>query len=375
MRRYAQTGKSGKISRMLGFVSVCMMVVALCAPAAFASSSGPFDTYAGYQWVGPNIMQTAADWTIPTIPSRSTPGVSSEMMYILANNGAGVVGIYTEQEIGQPINTISAPPAGTSAYFVGWQLGDQQTIVAAVSPGDKVRASLVHQGKIWDLSFTDLTQRWNKYYDYTGAGTASFTNDSWQVSRSADQRGFLIPWLDYSSVGFTNITVNGHPPTNTNLVSQFMSVPNETWAPTPMINGSFTLAPIKITNAAIKYFVAAENYDNIYNIFNGAASTWKLSTPLIVRNKDVQQLSKALLSFNRVLGHTTWPPNVLPYINMVKASNDAILTDEQALAAAPSIHAPAFNRLYAIMKKSGAASHHVRELLNLPTNTANTCNC
>lgn len=197
------------------------------APAAVASGHETSSNWSGYSADGGRFSAVGATWTVPQ-PRDGTDGVEATWV--------GIGGVASRDLIQAGTQTIAS---GGSVQYSAWiemLPASSRTVPLAVSPGDRVRASITNEsGNTWRISLEDLTT--GKSYATTVAYRSTFSSAGWIEEAPSGGRS-VLPLSDFGTVGLKDAwaikdgkrvsiaAAGGRPITMINAAGQALAEPS-----------------------------------------------------------------------------------------------------------------------------------------------------
>ncbi len=206
--------------------------------------SGP-SKFAGYIWTG-QVASVQGSWGVPAIARSSRPGVAATWIGAESPGTNGqFIQIGSNEELLTASLTHHAVHGALRGYYAFWSdVAHHYHPISLfqVSPGDVLRARMTLADGKWTLAIDDATSGATAHLTTTDETTAAFNQAQWtqeDVTDGKNNKAFPYPRL--ASVTFSDIGVNGHPVTATELSSQVLSEHGTTVDPGLFSGGSFTL--------------------------------------------------------------------------------------------------------------------------------------
>ena len=174
--------------------------------------------WAGAVATGQEYTSVSASWTVPTVSCTDVETSYSAMWAGLDGDGSSSV---------EQIGTSSDCDTGTPVYSAWYEFypSASVTLPQTVKAGDKITATVTSTGgQHYKLTLTDKTRGWTK--TVTGSAPEA-TGASAEVVAEAptDARsGAVMPLADFSSVAFSDVTINGLPLSKVSGVSAITMV-------------------------------------------------------------------------------------------------------------------------------------------------------
>jgi Peptidase A4 family len=152
------------------------LAVQQTTPIQWAATFGPIsDTsgtleahnWSGHIFTGPTFTSVSGQWVVPTVQASATGAYSATWIGVDGVNNTSLVQAGTAQDTSN----------GATTYDDWYEiLPANETLVASVSPGDQIQAS-ISEGSPgnWTIAITDITsgQSFSQAFAYNGAGTSA----------------------------------------------------------------------------------------------------------------------------------------------------------------------------------------------------------
>ena len=176
--------------------------------------------WSGLAQIGTTYTAISGSWTVPTIRSNPSPGVSSSWIGIDGYSNHDLIQIGTEQDI--PGKTANCPPTGP-CYYAWWEIlpNVEQPITAiAVSPGDHMTAAIsqVSPGSpstpgTWSMSISDDTSHQSFSQDVAYGGSHGQLADSAEwIEEMTGVSPTQPPLANFGTANFTNLNFTASNP-------------------------------------------------------------------------------------------------------------------------------------------------------------------
>jgi Peptidase A4 family len=190
------------------------LAVQQTAPVHWAGTSGPHifssptetaeaTNWTGHIFRGPTFTAVSGQWVVPTVQPSATGAYSGTWLGVDGVNNTSLIQAGTAQDTAN----------GTTTY-VDWYevLPSNETLIASVSPGDHIQASITEASPgTWTIAITDSTsgQGFSQAFAYSGPGTSA----EW-VEESPKVNGQQPVLANFGTVRFTNMGWSGSNPSS-----------------------------------------------------------------------------------------------------------------------------------------------------------------
>jgi len=229
-------------------LAVLVVAGAVIAVAASGSSQSPRSgsqggAFAGWNWVG-HVASVKASWTVPRILVGSSPGFAATW---IGADGPGQpspfiqIGINVEKAKPTAPGVSIAPTASYWAFWSDTRHGYRGRFLFDVSAGDRITASLVFRGgRCWP-AIEDVTSRRLARFSTRDETGAAFTRAGWTQEHVMDRQD-ADGYPSLSTVTFSDLAINGSPPSQDGLYPLTMTLNDQTSiVPSPVTHDSFTV--------------------------------------------------------------------------------------------------------------------------------------
>ena len=267
------------------------------------ASYHPETGFGGYNWFG-LVVQISAHWHVPVISPASASGHASTW-------------VGTQDATGNPpfiqLGTTEDKFSGQIAYNAFWSdaaVGYHPHLFLPLNGGDAVAANMQRVPDGWTLVLSDLTTRHSKRLTIHYGDGGTFDQAEWlQEDPTADSTTVAadLPYPDMSGVAFSDLKVNGKPPTlHRDDGATLLATGGIFLVPSVERNDAFSLDPP--TGAAKAYLVAASALDAELSVFQVATLHWS-SQSKTERKVIASTLSAAYKANAFDLAFYRWPAN------------------------------------------------------------------
>jgi hypothetical protein len=133
---------------------------------AVSSTSGTLEArnWSGHIFTGPTFTAISGQWVVPTVQTSATGEYSATWLGIDGVNNTSLIQAGTAQDTSN----------GTTTYDDWYEiLPANETLIASVSPGDHIQASINQDSPgTWTIAITDITsgQSFSQPFAYNGPG-------------------------------------------------------------------------------------------------------------------------------------------------------------------------------------------------------------
>jgi hypothetical protein len=134
-----------------------------------SSTSGTLEAHnwSGHIFTGPTFTAISGQWVVPTVQSSATGEYSATWLGIDGVNNTSLIQAGTAQDTSN----------GTTTYDDWYEiLPANETLIASVSPGDHIQASITEDSPgTWTVAITDSTsgQGFSQAFAYNGPSTSA----------------------------------------------------------------------------------------------------------------------------------------------------------------------------------------------------------
>jgi len=152
------------------------LAVQQTTPVQWAATFGPISStsgtleahnWSGHIFTGPTFTAVSGQWVVPTVQSSATGAYSATWLGIDGVNNTSLIQAGTAQDTSN----------GTTTYDDWYEiLPANETLIASVSPGDHIQASITQDSPgTWTVAITDITsgQSFSQAFAYNGSGASA----------------------------------------------------------------------------------------------------------------------------------------------------------------------------------------------------------
>jgi Peptidase A4 family len=171
-------------------------------------TSGTTETAEAINWTGhifqgPTFSAVSAQWTVPTVQPSPTGAYSATWIGVDGVNNTSLIQAGTAQDTAN----------GTTTYDDWYEiLPANETLIAAVSPGDHIQASINENSPgTWTISIADVTsgQSFSQAFAYNGPATSA----EW-VEEAPKVNGLQSVLANFGTLQFTSMAWDGSNPSS-----------------------------------------------------------------------------------------------------------------------------------------------------------------
>jgi hypothetical protein len=172
---------------------------------AVSSASGTLDAHnwSGHIFTGPTFTAISGQWVVPTVQSSATGEYSATWLGIDGVNNTSLIQAGTAQDTSN----------GTTTYDDWYEiLPANETLIASVSPGDHIQASINQDSPgTWTIAITDSTsgQSFSQAFAYSGPGASA----EW-IEEAPKVNGQQSVVANFGTVQFTGMSWAGSNPSS-----------------------------------------------------------------------------------------------------------------------------------------------------------------
>jgi hypothetical protein len=235
-----------RLSALLSVVAAAALLTGCgtdAAPVMHPSTDTPGGRFAGYYEKAYAVTSVQATWTVPQLAITSRPGRAGTWVGALAPgpaNAAPFIQIGTNEE------REHSRYGNSDHYYVFWSDTAHHfhpVGLFGVVPGDRVRASLQHDGGHWILRAYDLDSRIHRQVRTAEETSARFNEGQWYQEDITETRsGRAYPYPTLTPTRFRGLRINGGRPADEGwMTSQRMTTPTVAVAPDAVSGAGFTV--------------------------------------------------------------------------------------------------------------------------------------
>jgi hypothetical protein len=172
---------------------------------AVSSASGTLDAHnwSGHIFTGPTFTAISGQWVVPTVQSSATGEYSATWLGIDGVNNTSLIQAGTAQDTSN----------GTTTYDDWYEiLPANETLIASVSPGDHIQASINQDpSRTWTIAITDITSGQNLSQSFAYSGPA--TSAEW-IEEAPAVSGQLSVLANFGAAQFTSMAFSSSNPSS-----------------------------------------------------------------------------------------------------------------------------------------------------------------
>jgi hypothetical protein len=349
---------------VLLFVSLTVMLSGCGSSAAKRATSTAkpesslnFGHFAGYVWRG-RTTALSASWSVPRVLGGS--GVAGTWIGAQAPANRGFIQIGTNEE--------RHSGAGVPNYFAFWtnKAHHYRAIgLFEVHAGDRISASLKLLRARWHLEIVDASSGIARSFEKSEEGKASFNEAQWQQEDVTDEKTkkvFAYPQL--SPVGFRKLAVDLRVPSYADVRSAWMSVGAVNFAPTPLHDDAFTIAPAKLSAGGRQYLRIAKVEDDATSALETQFLSLTKRTPRAKILGSIERFRGVLERNAEEVAKARWPKQIEPLAQeLTQAARSTAASISVALERRSS---PAQIRAMLSRNSTGVAGLRIRRARHVP---------
>jgi len=173
------------------------------SPTSSTTETAEATNWTGHIFAGPAFTAVSGQWVVPAVQPSATGAYSSTWLGVDGVSNTSLIQAGTAQDTAN----------GTTTYDDWYEiLPTNETLIASVSPGDHIQASIneVSPG-IWTISIADLTsgQSFSQAFAYNGPATSA----EW-IEESPKVNGQPSVLASFGTMQFTSMAWDGANPSS-----------------------------------------------------------------------------------------------------------------------------------------------------------------
>ena len=359
--------------RCMGTAGLVLVATALAACGGTTGGRSPaeapnpltglrFGTMSGYVRVGP-LRTIGASWLVPRVSAGSAGGLAATWI------GAQAPGPAPHAPFIQVGVNENEGPAGPPVYVAFWSaqvLSFHPHALFAVTPGDRITATLRLAGGRWRVSIADTTAGRRSSFSTTDNITGRFNLAEWLQEDPTTPAGRPAPYPTVARVQFAGLTINGAAPSYATISSQWMSTGDRDFGPTPLRNDAFSIGRVTPTPAGVQYLRIVAPSDAAQTVFQSRTRHLSSESRSQIRAA-VAPAAAAQTRFASALSRSHWPASATAVIHaLVRQVGLLVAVLRAAPAAASAAPQHWAERYLSVVTSVSVSAHRLRRILHLP---------
>ena len=364
-------GWEDSMRRVGRWVTQTATIIAMAAGGTGCASGHPgrgaattsFGRMAGYVWSG-DVASVRGAWSVPRMAGGMGEAHASTWVGAQALGSAATPAFI---QVGTTEDRRRTSGPAYAAFWTDTKRGYHPQVLFGVAPGDEVSTSLALVAGRWQVAIADETSGRRAAFATREEGEGAFNLAEWLQEDPSETSGKATPYPALSQVRITHVTANGRAPRYADMYAQWMSVPGENLAPTPVRDGTFSITRGVITSAGRRYLQIARPQNIAARRIDSEEASWTARTS----SRRIAAVSAAAAASERRyadrLFRAHWPPAARGAVGSLVRE----VRLEARVFAAAAQRAPASleiwqQRLARMTPELMRLAHRVRRALHLP---------